>query len=622
MEHDIALKMTLRAANPGQFVRDLQDLLSRNSQNLMINANSDFDKINMLRNKKRFTLFLSDEGQLLRNVDKSKGNVFFQNEVFPKMVELVLSCATCNFVHGDLSPTSIFYSETEEFQNPLEDEDEQASGQKGFNASTSVFQKIKPTRRIRHKMNSCLRDDPEAGLGNLFQHSFEDSLRESLPQSKVTSQMLLSSRHREFLVGEIKKKVQLKLTSLGQGKILDFKKFAAQQRQALLKYSEIRNRSQIRVEFSPIDKYFDFAEELKKEVNISISDQENVESQFMTRSYLRDNNFLFRKSREAVPQKRRVGPASGGRLHISKSIVNSEACSNEFELIDPEREGSYSFSDNLHKFFFESSFFKKKSKLDKQQIKEIEALSAKIKKRPIKGHQKYAGILSFLKVDGYFLGDFESVFYSVLDIMSLLPRSPATRADRASSFMFNSQIKSNRPSEEKEIENITSFQAKITFMTGTQIEILLSVLASISETDFPEHESAINMLFGFQKKSVQVHRKLPRSRHSPATGKSPVKGYGEVDRFRRLRSLLLRINEQRQDKIFEFFNLRFEKSRNLLVKLSMENSEEFSQLPTKMRVYYQLFKKWFFHYLVFLMLSKQYHFIHKFCVLLMLKSSV
>lgn len=614
--------MELGTSDPNQFVRDLADLLKKNSSFYQNSVDSFFDNSNLLKNKKKFTLFLSNEGKLLKNVGKSKGNIHFQNEVFPKMLELVLSCANCNFVHGDLTPTNIFYAVIEEFQTNFEDDDDPRNNQKNTpnQPSSNFFRKIKPTRRIRHKLNSSIKGHPNQPMRDFFENSFDESFHEAPGNKQITSEMLLASRHRDFLIGDIKEKVQLKLTGLGLGKILDSKEYTNKQKQALEKYLNMAKKSRIKLEFNPVDKYFDFFRELRTELKVSVPDKKLLQSQIMTRSFLRDNNFLF--NRNARIESKKANRQGRKQLKISKEAIQSEKFENEFEIIDPKEGSNYSISDNLHKFFFSESFFKKKSKLGKDKIKEINALADKIKKKPIKGNQKYASIFSFLKVESYFLGDFESMFYSILEVMNHLPKKVSEPVRRTSSFMFNSQVQSSRPSYQENVENISSFRAKITFITNLQIDVLLSILANICEADFPEYESGINFLFGFHKKTLNAHRKIQSLNQLPMDETPRAKGYGEVDRFYRLRKLLLRINEQRQAEIFEFFNLRFEKSQNLLIKLSLENSEEFCNLPTKMRVFYQLFKKWFFHFLVFLMLSKQCHFIHKFCILLMLKSSV
>jgi hypothetical protein len=306
-----------------------------------------------------------------------------------------------------------------------------------------------------------------------------------------------------------------------------------------------------------------------------------------------------------------------------ESRKNSYSFDQNVDVLELTKEPQITIKDQFINLFFKTNKSKGIQKVTSEDKKQFEKIQNKIKKMKIRGTIKYTSILSLLKVNCEFLNDLEGAFYSLIDVLGLFPKKFVCKNEPVS--VFDSELfRSYTNLEDASNQNFENLQRKKTFFTNAHIDLLLAVLSNINKNEFEKNEAGIKWLFNLKKSKKMNMKKRMRSKNQKKTQieeKDCHKEGKQIQRYLRLKSLLEQINRLNFEKIIEIFNLKHSVLEVLLIKLSLCSSENYKFFPSFAKRFYSLLKKNIFNFLVYLMFSKKYHFVHKFCIILMIKSN-
>ena len=470
---------------------------------------------NLMKSSKKISLYFLHEGNLLREFQAENTDSSIKSKLLSAVIKLMYTCGTSNFIHNDLNPNNIFYTLQTVDQNHI-----RRSSKVKSKESKNLFSKMKSTKRIRSKDSQANNNNTDFIQSKLAQKKIlldPKSNNIKVAKSSVSVKSFINESRKQFLVQEREKYIKLTFTSLGLGKTQSLTQSTQRQQWIWFYYLKHISKSKIKIKTHLVDENFDFYKDLRREFDSFFTKDAK------TKTF---DNLLTPKTMTSL-QSTKSSFKFNRKPHLDTSISESRDPSspeNAYDILPFYKESTLSVKDNLHKFFFESDYLKKASKLSKEHKQEVYKANNKIKKKSIRGTIKYASVLSFLKVNDEFLRDIESIFYSYLDSSRCLPKTTCV-SNQKQSVVFNSDIRLENPKvlNEFTVENITSFKSKQTFISDDQIDILLSILVNVYKNDFLKNESCINLVYNLRKKRLQTfkeiegntHRNRPQS-HTPS----------------------------------------------------------------------------------------------------------
>lgn len=216
-----------------------------------------------------------------------------------------------------------------------------------------------------------------------------------------------------------------------------------------------------------------------------------------------------------------------------------------------------------------------------------------------------------LRVDSSFVGDIESGFYSTLDLLGRYPEKVISKTRCLDKWDLDIANKLKTVEEESFLEdffkvnNETSFDEK-------EIDLFLSILSNIEIQDFEENQAGIVWYFGLLNNLTDIVQKAKASSIYKGSESS------EIHRFLRLKYMIETIAREKKYILCRLFELDRAYIEHFFIKISskfrLSSPPYFSEFLRKLESYR-------LNFIVMVLMSEKYHFIHKFCMVAMLKSS-
>ena len=398
--------------------------------------------------------------------------------------------------------------------------------------------------------------------------------------------------------------IYINFFSFSSGKYQSLSLFKHTQQKSLDSLYRFLQKTKIRIK-SKIDFYqVDFYEILKKITKMdrkslrSFSQDQMNYSKFLKNEKkfekkLEDYQSLLKNNQTHTP-KRKEGSQNG--YSLNRIDYQNTACSFPFEHFDYE--------------FLVQSKETRFSVLISSEVKtRFMKVIKSIKRTPILNSPKFASILSILKVDCEFLNDIESSLYCTLDIIGKYPEYIFIKDSQQNNTHFQAKTSMS-------LKNTFKLNDK-TFISPRQITILLSILANIDIRDFLQNVHGIVWYFELFDKKKKEHDTLDYNFNPRISKFEHYKENSEIGRFIRLKILINRICREKKMDVLRVFDFNFEYLKHLLIKLSPKFAV---CLDEKLQVVLRVYRRYFFNFLLGLMMSDKIHFIHKFCLVVLLNS--
>ena len=419
-----------------------------------------------------------------------------------------------------------------------------------------------------------------------------------------------------------------KLIDFGLSEIADYDSFQVLTQKTLSKFKDYVKKQKLQVNINLINEDFNFYDFLKKSYLI-ISNESLVQDHQV--SITKINSDLFHHIMDETSHNSEFYTSNVNKLHskfstksnstVRKIIPIPSTQQLSFEIFPVDSEPRTPFLSQLKLFIFDEPPEIKLLKLPKDKKRKFDKIFKKLKSKAIRGTIKYASIFSLLKIKSHFLGDVESMFYSILNILGLFPQhAPMPRCSNNSSYTRNRIFKSELDINTKNKDRLILPGDKL--LSQDQVDLLLTVLTLIQKKDYPHHESAILRMFQFgMRASLHFNRrKMHETVKEFRCNNLRYDQFNEVSRFKRMKFIIKEIFAKRSNLVHEVLNLNSEVVQSLQVKLGMRFTPEFDLLPLHLQRFYSKFQQFFFNYSLMVMFSREILFVHKFCIILILQS--
>ena len=567
-------------------------------------SDSGFDFSNFFVNKKRFFLYLHNEGPTIKTLKREEDFSLIQNDMFHGVVAAVYFAANNNIIHYDIKPTNMCYKVVKKKDTLFLD---------NLVASRSKIQKKKRFTFVKNQWIYSV--EPEMKPSNKRSRS---TFNQRKPKRMFTPTKRLKSKQMDVNIFRFNQKgsVHIKLIDFGLSKVENLGLFKYRCRRILSKYKKYIQTSRFDLRHTLIDPTFDVFQEIQS--RFDLCDSKNTKQLKHASTFCTSDSFARDDDLTQYTSKINNLTSSASKNTLQRQPLQAE----DSWFLQIEDEPKASFRDHLIRIFFQSEQDLSKYELSPEAKQQVLKIEDKLKKLTIRGTLKYASVLSMLKIDCEFLTDFESMCYTLIDLLSLFPKNlPQEDQDLnifdSDLFRTNTQKDQDRK-QQPTINHKTLFLKTKSFVTKDQLDLALFVLACTKKADFQHNYAGIEWLFKVGKsKHSRRKRKRARSQISPKTSHSSLNQEdGEWGRFLRLKSLTSKVKKQGLHKLFEIFNLKTHAADLLLIKLSL--CIQLHRFPAQLKDLYTLFAQFFFQYLLVVMFSRKYTFVHKFCVLMIL----
>ena len=590
-------------------------------------GDKNFDVQNLFRNRKKVAIYLRNEGNTLKALKKMPSVDDFHADLVKSLLSLVHFLGTNNLIHYDVKPANVCFQTADTLSKSDLNESDQS--QQNYvprwvikKYDWSVPQEPDLRSHARRDASSLSRYSKKSSSG--FRKPTEigsskhrlNRTRNKSASNRCRFGLNPSGTGRQTITIQFRQtgKLRLKLIDFGLAKHQNLAIISYRIRCVLKKLKAHVAKSDLALDMELVDEHFDLHQELASRFDLHSSRSPKAKYQTETRFAMLDVGTeqdlgLYTKRINTVHHQSESGLPD-------KAFSPKSQFSTGLNRLDSEEQ----FKPSLRDRFFgliRKLTTPEPSALTAEYKSQLRTAQTKIQKMSVRGTVKFAGILSMLKIDCHFLADVESTLYTLLDVMKLLPKRPVQ--PRRQFGKFRSELfEADRQVGIGRTDDLSEFATRTTFFSHAEVDILLAVLVILHQDDFNRVEAGIAWLFELS----QSYRIGP-ARRAKKKSRQRQKTQVNTDQHRldRLRMLVDKVNRVRPERLFEVFNLRRPVLENLLTKLSLHVAEQFKAFPESMRKLFRVVKKALFHWLVCVMFSSKYHFLHKFCLVAMIKSS-
>lgn len=607
MEHDCSIQLEKGYQDFSLFINNLTNKIKSLIVKPENSSNKYFNFDYFFRNPKKIALYFQNEGKGLYSVKSNKKMEMYQNDIINSMLKLILMGQKRNFVFNDLCPENInFYLNFAE--TPL-------SGNNSI--SLTDFS------TLGHHSTSTQNTKVSSNHLPFRIRVFKDSktIKQIFTSSnKAVDDSVLSQGEPD------KSRIRLKVKNYFFSEKVNFDFFIYKIEQTINYFIEYLDSKNARLDRSLINSDVVFDKEIDElasepdNVHLSLAKQRK-ESEIMNST--RTIDFHFDYEDNLSDYKSNINTLHGHGTRAQEAGPDSaDQRRKGLEICELVLEQKPNLIDSLKNMFMSvkpvtiDDFDFKKIKLEMAQKVEI------IKSIALAPSLRSNSIFDFMKVRPGYVGDAENCFYSLLYVLGKYPKAAPIK--RRSSLMSVRRTSIMTSSLDADLRHNSLKEEKIRspFSEG-QIEILVYILAIIDKDRFVENQLAVLMMFGYfrnLKSQDQVKMVFEKQGEKlELTSDFFVKG-SDSSRFGRLKMILENVSKNKRENVFQLFGLDHLSFKHFLIKLGLEFFPFFEKLPPKLKKLYWVIKKFMFQYLIFLMFSNKYSFLHKFLIIAILKA--
>ena len=554
---------------------------------------------NVFLNEKKVLIYYQNEGNSLDKLKINKNIQDHESDIVKSMFNLLKFGQENNFIFNDLRPQNIafrFLLDNTFYSNILSKSSNQSKTFKKSMREENTFKSEKSEIPFR------IRVFQEANtISKIFMH------RNILDNSTKSSFSHIDNEN-NF-------KIHLKMLNFYKSERENFSIFVYNIEQALRSFKTylVNNKNKLNSEL--VKTKVDFSKSLNELIYDDFSKNEDcIVSSTRTIDFSFDYEDDIDKYKSTINQ-------SSDFISTNSTVNDFNFQKKEIKKIELVNERKNSIVNKVKKIFRSISRSEKiylnKTQIKKDTLNTLNALN-KIKFEKI---NKFCSILDFLKIKSKFIGDCESCFYSILYIFE---KYPSIVPYVKKSSLYQIKRKSILNDSKRESTEILFQDEKIkSIFTNDQIDLLIYILAIIEKNKFPEHEVGIMMIFEYYKTKELNIREVYSSDNITDGSNEVLDVYNEdsdMSRFKRLKFLIYDIIKYKKKKVFQLFGLDYLTTKHLLIKLGFEHTPSFKTLSPYVLEFYSMIKDFMFQYLVYVMFSNEYSYLHKFMIIAILKS--
>ena len=587
-----------------------ENILSRRLPN-----NTDFDYENLLLNPKKIKIYLQNAGKTLDMFKLDYEFNYIKNDLVHEYLNIIEGMGSFNILHRNISPKHLCYQVVENGEDKQIDNvkstymTSQHSSNRDFEGAydkeeLSLFEDDDLIEKDGHFLF-----DKKSIKNDLFE------VKKEIFEFDLSSFMSMKNTHSIYgkrMKNQNSSEIKLTLINLSKCEVKNNSIFNYEINKSVKKCIQQIRSKRVDINLNIFDNDFDFyksLKDLKKQSNQNLKQNKMIKKQAFKKIIMDDDNYEddLQSYRTRIHSLNSSNPENLG-FNQSMSIR-----SQVFGSVKIRKDSANSIGRKLYNFFFHKEPEKKIEFLSKNQKQEIREVVNKIQEHSIPKKNKYKDLLSYLRVESYFLSDIEAAFYTLLESIDLFPRA------RNQSFKSASKISKTHDtasSKRKRSCDLLMINQKLSILLNDQIDVLIFILLMKNEQNFFLLKSQLLWYFKYLDsdpivKQIDSFEKKMEGNQEQAC----------LIKFKILKIIIFDISKYNKKQLFEVFKIINKTRVHFLNKLALEFSDASRDHVVRIREFYKLYKNYFFHFLIDWMYGDSCHYFHKACVLAILQQS-